>query len=55
MRIQGVGIERVAKAKGPRQFWRDLPRVLRVKVEIQKVERLVAGMGKVSVAVEATP
>ncbi len=55
VRVQGIRIERVADAEGPRKLGRDLPRILRVEIEIQEIKGSFALSGKVSVAVEATP
>ncbi len=41
VRIQRIRIERVPHADRPRQLWRELPRILRIEIEIQKIERLV--------------
>ena len=41
MRVQRVGIERIADAERPGQFRSHLPRVLRVEVEVEKVEGFV--------------
>ena len=46
VRIERVGVERVSKAEGPRQFLRDSPCVLCVQVKIQEVERLVRRRGE---------
>src|SRR5271165_179665 len=46
MRIEWIGIQGVAQAEGPGQISGYFPGVLRVKVEIQKVERLVGGRRK---------
>ena len=43
MRTQRIRVERVANADRPRQRWLELPRILRVQIEIQEVERLVRG------------
>ena len=55
VRIQRIGIQRVPNPKRPGKLGRHFPRVLRIEVEIEEVERLVGGQGKVCVAVEATP
>ena len=41
VRIERIGIERISNAKRPCQLARHLPSVLRIQVEIQKIERLV--------------
>src|ERR1035441_387828 len=41
MRIQRIGVEGVAQAERPRQFASHFPCVLRVDIEIEKVEGLI--------------
>ena len=47
VRVQRIGIVGVAQAEGPGQRAGDLPGVLGVEVEIEKVEWLVGDVGKV--------
>ena len=44
--IQWIGIQRMADTEGPGQFRSHFPRVLRVQVQIEEVERLVGRKGK---------
>ena len=46
VRIQGIGIQRVPNTERPGQLGSHFPRVLRVEVEIEEVERLVGGQGE---------
>ena len=54
--FSGIRIVRVAQPEGPRQLRRDLPRVLRVEIEVQEIETArESATGNVFVAVDATP
>src|ERR1700756_3108659 len=41
MQVEGFGIEGIAQTDRPGPLLRDLPRILRVEVEICKIERLI--------------
>jgi hypothetical protein len=55
VRIQGIGIVGIADADGPCQLRGHSPGVLCIEVQVEKVERFVCRVGKVCVAVDATP
>src|SRR5271155_4675789 len=46
VRIERVGIKSIAQAKSPGQVLGDFPGVLRVQIEIQKIERLIRRLRK---------